>query len=120
MLGLRRDQLRRQVQGTIQDVRARIDQDSDVPGAGENLEADFGEDIDLALIEMKSETLRKIDTALDRLEQGSYGSCAECGGQITEARLRALPFALRCRRCEEVRETTGRRPVPTNFPDFDP
>jgi DnaK suppressor protein len=67
------------------------------------------EAIEFALIEMKAETLSKIDEALSRLECGTYGRCFECGGEIGEARLRALPFAVRCKRCEEVRETAQLR-----------
>jgi DnaK suppressor protein len=58
---------------------------------------------------MKSETLTKIDAALRRLEEGTYGDCFECGDQISEARLRALPFAVRCKDCEEARETAEQR-----------
>ena len=44
-----------------------------------------------------------------RLEEGTYGNCFECGDEIAEARLRALPFALRCKDCEEARETAEQR-----------
>ena len=53
---------------------------------------------------MKTETLARIDEAIVRLDAGKYGSCFECEGQITERRLRALPFAVRCQTCEEHRE----------------
>ena len=68
---------------------------------GESSEIDIQDDIGFALIQMKAETLNKIDTALRRLREGTYGDCFECGGQIAEARLRALPFAVRCKDCEE-------------------
>jgi RNA polymerase-binding transcription factor len=61
-------------------------------------------DIDLALLQMRSETVRRIDAALVRLEAGTYGSCVECAKAISEPRLRALPFAARCQACEERRE----------------
>ena len=70
---------------------------------------DIQEDIEFALIQMQSETLGKVDAALRRLQEGSYGNCFECGGEIAEARLRALPFAVRCKDCEEARETAERR-----------
>ena len=76
---------------------------------GESSEVDIQEDIELALIQMKSETLNKIDAALRRLNEGSYGDCFECGDEIAEARLRALPFAVRCKECEEARETAELR-----------
>jgi len=71
---------------------------------GETSEVDIQEDIEFALIQMKAETLNKINEALSRLEDGSYGNCYECGEEIAEARLRALPFAVRCKSCEEARE----------------
>jgi DnaK suppressor protein len=76
---------------------------------GESSEVDIQEDIEFALIQMKSETLTKIDAALRRLEDGTYGDCFECGDQISGARLRALPFAVRCKDCEEARETAEQR-----------
>jgi DnaK suppressor protein len=60
--------------------------------------------MDFALIQMKAETLARVDEALARLDAGSYGRCFECGGEISEKRLRALPFAGRCTACEERRE----------------
>ena len=58
---------------------------------------------------MKAETLNKINEALARLEEGRYGLCFECGEEIAEARLRALPFAVRCKDCEEAREVAAQR-----------
>jgi DnaK suppressor protein len=58
---------------------------------------------------MKAETLNKIDEALRRLEEGTFGHCFECGEEISERRLRALPFAVRCKDCEEAREVAQQR-----------
>jgi DnaK suppressor protein len=77
--------------------------------AGESSEADIQDDIEFALIQMKAETLNKIDEALARLEEGSYGYCFECGEEIAQQRLRALPFAVRCKECEEAREVAEQR-----------
>ena len=70
----------------------------------EHAEADYQEHIGIALIQMKSETLQRVREALLRLDAGEYGDCADCGGEIAELRLRALPFAVRCRACEELHE----------------
>jgi DnaK suppressor protein len=77
--------------------------------AVESSEADIQEDIEFALIQMTSETLNKVNDALGRLEQGDYGNCFECGEEIAEKRLRALPFAVRCKDCEEAKEVAERR-----------
>ena len=107
MLEDRRRELMNEVQGRIRDVRAEGDRD--VLDQGESSEVDIQEDIEFALIQMKSETLNKINEALRRLEDGTYGNCFECGDEVAEARLRALPFAVRCKDCEEARETAEQR-----------
>ena len=109
MLEDRRRELMSEVQGRIRDVRSDGNKDRDVLDQGESSEVDIQEDIEFALIQMKSETLNKIDAALRRLEDGTYGDCFECGEEISEARLRALPFAVRCKDCEEARETAEQR-----------
>jgi DnaK suppressor protein len=109
MLEERRRELLNAVQGKMRDVRAEGGKDRDVLDQGESSEVDIQEDIEFALIQMKSETLNKVAAALRRLEEGSYGDCFECGDEIAEARLRALPFAVRCKDCEEARETAERR-----------
>jgi DnaK suppressor protein len=109
MLETRRRELMNAVQGKIRDVRASEGKERDVLDQGESSEVDIQEDIEFALIQMKSETLNKVDAALRRLEDGTYGNCFECGDEISEARLRALPFAVRCKDCEEERETTEQR-----------
>ena len=75
----------------------------------EQAEADYQEHIEVALIQMKGETLQRVREALVRLDAGEYGYCAECGGEIAEPRLRALPFAVRCRACEESHEQRAAR-----------
>ena len=53
--------------------------------------------------------LAKIEQALARIAEGTYGYCFECGDEISERRLRALPFAVRCKDCEEAREIAEQR-----------
>ncbi len=53
---------------------------------------------------MKAETLVLIGQALVRLDAGEYGSCGDCAEHISDRRLRALPFAVRCQACQERRE----------------
>jgi DnaK suppressor protein len=109
MLEERRRELLSEVQGKIRDVRAESGKERDVLDQGESSEVDIQEDIEFALIQMKSETLNKINEALRRLDEGSYGNCFECGDEIAQARLRALPFAVRCKDCEETRENAEKR-----------
>ena len=62
-------------------------------------ELDLQTELDLALLEIRSEAIRHIDRAIERLDAGTYGLCDECGERITAARLKALPAADRCVDC---------------------
>src|SRR5207244_7441664 len=98
-----------EVHGKMGDVRTEGGKEREVLDQGESSEVDIQEDIELALIQMKAETLNKIEAAMRRLDEGTYGNCFECGEEIAEARLRALPFAVRCKDCEEAREVAEQR-----------
>jgi DnaK suppressor protein len=63
-------------------------------------------DLNLAEIDRDADELRRIDGALARLSEGSYGLCDDCGQSIPEARLQAEPTAIRCVRCQELYEKT--------------
>ena len=112
MLEGRRREIQAEVQGKMRGVReegAWGGKLNEVLDTVESAEADIQEEIEFALVQMKSETLNKIDDALTRLEQGDYGNCFDCGEEIAEKRLRALPFAVRCKDCEEAREVAQQR-----------
>ncbi len=112
MLDERRREIQAEVQGKMRGVREEGTWGgklNEVLDAVESAEADIQEDLEFALVQMKSETLNKINDALARLEQGDYGNCFDCGEEIAEKRLRALPFAVRCKDCEEARENAEQR-----------
>src|SRR6516225_5465175 len=112
MLDERRREIQAEVQGKMRGVREEGTWGgklNEVLDAVESAEADIQEDLEFALVQMKSETLNKVNDALARLEQGNYGNCFECGDEIAEKRLRALPFAVRCKDCEEAKETAEQR-----------
>jgi DnaK suppressor protein len=103
----RRAALLSEVHDRMRDVRADANVDRDGLDEAESAEVGVQEEIGFALIQLKAETLERIDDALRRIEAGDYGDCSSCGAEISEARLRALPFALRCKECEEARETAA-------------
>jgi DnaK suppressor protein len=114
MLEARRKELTRRVTGMLKDVRVHGGHAREASVEPGEPDADIQPDVDLALIQMKTETLARIDGALRRLKDGEYGDCVECGNPISKQRLEALPFAVRCKECEEQRETVstrGRVPV---------
>ena len=96
---------RRDIHDRLRSLRETLPaQVAEVKDAEEQSVQDFVQDVELALMEMKSETLGRIDEAIRRLEAGAYGTCANCGREIAEPRLKALPFATLCLECQESAE----------------
>ena len=93
---------RREIQDKLRSLRETMPDEMDVVRDHEEQSVnDFVRDVDFALMQMKSDTLLGMDEALRRLEEGTYGVCSDCEAEIPEARLKALPFATRCRQCQE-------------------
>lgn len=65
---------------------------------------DLSEDISLKQLSTHREMLIKIDAALRKIDDNTYGICEECGDEISEERLKILPFAIYCRDCQEKKE----------------
>lgn len=57
--------------------------------------------IQLKLKQTDAKILQAIDEALRRLDDGTYGSCRDCGEPIAEARLTAIPWTRVCIACKE-------------------
>jgi DnaK suppressor protein len=102
------EERRREIHEKLRSLRETLPAEvAEVKDAEEQSVDDFVQEVDFALMQMKSETLAKIDEAIQRLEAGTYGVCSECGSEIGEARLKALPFAALCRSCQEEEENRG-------------
>ena len=56
-------------------------------------------DADVQVLHMERSILDDIDAALQRIDDGTFGKCTECGATIAEERLKALPYAPLCVRC---------------------
>jgi RNA polymerase-binding transcription factor len=74
----------------------------DVIAANERREIEF------ATRELLVERVRKLSTAIERLQDGEYGKCSECDEAIAPARLRAMPEVETCVRCQDRIERYGR------------
>ncbi len=73
---------------------------SDVPTHLGDLGTDtFEEDLDLDLLGKEEDILAEVNAALARIEQGSFGRCERCRGEIARDRLRALPHTRYCLAC---------------------
>jgi len=62
---------------------------------------DLSEDVSLKQLSTHRDMLVKIDAAIRKFEEGTYGICEDCGNKISEERLKILPFAIYCRDCQE-------------------
>ena len=70
------------------------------------LEAASG--LDLAIVRRDIDELRAVERALARMEDGSFGECADCGSAIAPERLQAHPAAVRCASCQtEIERRSG-------------
>lgn len=74
------------------------------PDAGDESVATLIADLDQADLGRDLSELRAIEAARTRLSDGSYGTCADCGGDIGYERLKANPAALRCIACQTLHE----------------
>ena len=93
-------------------------------GAVEMAEASLGDladrpvltpeaEIAYEVVDRQAHVLAQINLALKKMEEGTYGRCESCEEPIPAARLKALPFAIRCTRCQEEWERqTGPEPRP--------
>jgi RNA polymerase-binding protein DksA len=56
---------------------------------------------DLALEQNETDLLAQVVDALERIREGEYGECTNCGRPISEIRLDAIPYTPYCRECQE-------------------
>lgn len=60
----------------------------------------YDHELDVTMLNKYRDRLGGIKVALLRFDKGTYGKCARCGAEISEARLDAIPETIYCRRCE--------------------
>jgi len=64
----------------------------------------FEQEFTLSLMQSEESTLEQIEVSLERIEDGLYGQCEECGAKIPKARLNAIPYTTFCVKCAEQQE----------------
>src|SRR5688572_24934878 len=74
----------------------------------DEIQANERREIGFATRELLVERVNRIAAALERLDQGEYGTCVECSEQIAPARLRVMPEVTTCVRCQDRLERLGR------------
>jgi DnaK suppressor protein len=88
-------------QSVTDDEQRRSESSKDV---GDQAMMDLERELGISLLEMQNRKRQLIDEALTRVAEGSYGVCAECGAEISERRLEAVPFAKLCVECQSKQE----------------
>jgi DnaK suppressor protein len=106
MLMSKRHELMQEITGNLgasltEDQRRRLESAMDV---GDQSLMDLDRELGISLMEMRNKRRQLIDEALARLEDGTYGLCDECGVEINEKRLAAVPFAKLCVACQSKQE----------------
>jgi len=85
------------------------------PDPGDESVASLISDLDQAEASRDLSELRMLDHARERIADGSYGTCIDCGQDIGFARLRANPAAERCIQCQTQFEKTHAHPNPSSL-----
>jgi DnaK suppressor protein len=80
------------------------------PDQGDLSLADLIADLDNAELTRDMQELREVEAALRRIDDQTYGACADCGRDIVLERLRAQPAATRCIDCQRMHERTHAAP----------
>jgi len=104
----RANQLRAEIRSTLErssdESHVRIAEQA--RDEGDDSFSDLIVDLNFADIDRDAQELRRIDRALMRLEEGTFGECMDCGQPIPLARLQAEPSATRCVNCQALYEKT--------------
>jgi DnaK suppressor protein len=106
MLLGKRQEIMKEIEGSLgqsltEDQQRRLESARDV---GDQALMDLERELGISLMEMRNRRRQSIDEALTRLHEGTYGICAECGVEISEKRLQAVPFAKLCVECQSRAE----------------
>ena len=106
MLMGKRQEIIKEIEGSLgqsltEDQQRRLESARDV---GDQALMDLERELGISLMEMRNRRRQSIDEALMRLHEGTYGICAECGVEISEKRLHAVPFAKLCVECQSRAE----------------
>lgn len=98
--------IREELAGDVEKSRQYSHEDSgEMPDINDDAARAYSRSLILQLGEREREQLKEIDEALERIEEGAYGLCAECGESIPEKRLELIPYAKLCITCKEKMET---------------
>ncbi|MBW3543931.1 MAG: TraR/DksA family transcriptional regulator [Planctomycetes bacterium] len=101
-----RERLKTEIGSHVESVQEKAQPPGEVPTVPTHT-ADRdteGLDAEVNLASTQHELLSQVQSALERIEEGEFGRCVDCGGEIAAERLKAIPYAARCVECERKAE----------------
>lgn len=107
LLHERRNELMTEAVGTVQGMGT--DERETFPDPTDRASLEGNRNLTLRIRDRERKLITKIDEALGRIEDGSYGVCEECGGPIGVERLKARPVTTLCIQCKSEQEAQERR-----------
>lgn len=114
LLERRREALRAAIQAAVDPGQKNLSESvTSVRDPGDDSIALQLSDMNISTTEKSMAELRAVEAALGRIEDGSYGWCMDCGGEIPIERLDAYPTAERCTACQARRENLRRDITPS-------
>jgi DnaK suppressor protein len=108
-LALRRAELVREIETKLADAKTeRVAPDTvSTTDGGDKALLEAASGLDLAIVRRDVDELRVVERSLQRIADGSFGQCADCGSAIALERLQAYPAAIRCASCQTELERRG-------------
>jgi DnaK suppressor protein len=98
------DHLHEENPGSLEEETGELASSSVDNHLGDTATETFDRQMGVTLGENAGSVLAAIDAALQRIEDGTYGTCTRCGGEIGHERLEALPYAELCIECKRAAE----------------
>jgi len=106
LLETKRDEILKKAEQTLNDDKA-LDT-NDLPDEMDLASSEYLQSFTFRLRGREKHFLDKIEQALRKIEDGSFGACEECGEEISTKRLEARPETSLCIRCKEDQERAER------------
>lgn len=101
----KREEILNEAGRTLSDM---TDQNENVPDPNDRATIESGRSFELRIRDRERKLLSKIEEALERVEEGEFGMCEDCGEEIGIKRLEARPVTTLCIDCKTIQETKER------------
>lgn len=97
----KKDEILHEAGKTLSDM---TDQSTNIPDPNDRATVESGRSFELRIRDRERKLLSKIEAAIQRIEDGEFGLCEECGEAIGEKRLQARPVTTLCIDCKTIQE----------------